>query len=72
MDIEGEEINAVRGMFGVLKRFRPKLAIAVYHEYENAQLVKELILTARPDYKIAFGSCYMFEIPSRPYMVYAY
>jgi len=72
MDIEGEEINAVRGMFEVLKRFKPKLAIAVYHEYENAQQIKDLILTARPDYKIVFGGCYMFEIPSRPYMVYAY
>jgi FkbM family methyltransferase len=72
MDIEGEEMNAVRGMFGVLKRFRPKLAIAVYHGYDNAQLVKELILTARPDYKVVFGGCYMFKVPFRPYIIYAF
>lgn len=72
MDIEGQEMNAVRGMFGILKRFKPRLAIAVYHGYDNARQVKELILAACSDYKIEFGGCYMFEAPSRPYMVYAY
>ena len=72
MDIEGEEINAVRGMFGVLKRFKPKLAIAVYHEYENAQQIKDLILRACPNYKVFFGGCYMFKVPSRPYILYAF
>ena len=34
--------------------------------------IKELILDVRSDYKVEFGGCYMFEAPSRPYMVYAY
>jgi hypothetical protein len=72
MDVEGQEMNAVRGMFGILKRFKPRMAIAVYHGYDNAKQVKELILAARSDYKIEFGGCYMFESPARPFMVYAY
>ncbi len=71
MDVEGEEINAVRGMSAILKRFKPRLAIAVYHGYDNARQVKELVLAARSDYKIEFGGCYMFESPARPFMIYA-
>jgi FkbM family methyltransferase len=72
MDVEGEEMNVILGSFEVLRRFKPRLAIAVYHGYNNAVKVKELILQARPDYKVSFGGCYMFETPFRPFMVYAY
>ena len=72
MDVEGEEMNTVRGAAGIIKRFKPILSIAVYHEYSNAQEIRELLLNIRPDYKIHFGGCYMFKTPFRPYMVYAH
>lgn len=35
LDIEGAELRALRGAEQVLRRFRPKLAIAAYHEPED-------------------------------------
>lgn len=40
MDIEGFEIDAVKGMKNTIKRYHPKLKIATYYEYYNAIRVK--------------------------------
>lgn len=72
MDIEGEEMNAVAGALGAINRFKPSLAIAVYHQYENAALVRDILLANCPGYTVDFGGRYMFEVPHRPYMVYAH
>lgn len=72
MDVEGEEMNAVAGAIKTINRFRPRLAIAVYHQYENADLVRGIILANCPGYTVEFGGRFMFELPHRPYMVYAY
>ena len=72
MDIEGEEMNAVAGAVGTINRFKPHLAIAVYHQYENAILVRDIILANCPGYSVEFGGRYMFDVPHRPYMVYAH
>lgn len=72
MDIEGEEMNAVIGAVGTINRFKPHLAIAVYHQYENAALVRDILFANCPGYMVEFGGRYMFEVPHRPYMVYAY
>ncbi|MBL8063920.1 MAG: FkbM family methyltransferase [Anaerolineales bacterium] len=46
MDIEGAELQALKGAVSTLKRFKPKLAIAVYHDlkdfYEIPQYLNSL------------------------------
>lgn len=71
-DVEGEELKVIEGAAHLLRRFKPKLAIAVYHDYDNARRLQALIQSIRSDYVVKFGGCYMFETPFRPYMLYAY
>jgi len=72
MDIEGAEVLAIEGAKNTIKIYKPKLSIAVYHDYNNARVIKNLILSYRPDYNVSFGGCYMFEKPYRPFMLYAW
>jgi FkbM family methyltransferase len=72
MDVEGEEMNAIAGALETINRFRPRLSIAVYHEYANAAQVRDLLQANCPGYRVRFGGRYMFDYPHRPYMVYAF
>ena len=43
MDIEGAELNALRGAEKSLRRFRPKLAISLYHSLEDFETIPRYI-----------------------------
>jgi FkbM family methyltransferase len=72
MDIEGFEMKALEGAKNTLRTFKPSLAIAVYHEYENANKCAEIIQNANPEYKIELRGCYGYFKPARPYMLFAW
>lgn len=52
MDIEGAELEALRGSREIIKRYRPRLAISAYHKKEDLVdlplYLKELV----PEYKL--------------------
>jgi FkbM family methyltransferase len=50
MDIEGLEIPALRGAREAIARFRPKLAISVYHKAFDIIEIPALIRSFNPDY----------------------
>lgn len=52
MDIEGQEINALRGAYKTIKKFKPKLAICVYHTPEHFYEIPIYIKSIVPEYKI--------------------
>jgi FkbM family methyltransferase len=72
MDIEGYEMAALSGAINLMKNHKPALAIAVYHDLENAKKCAEIIKAANLDYKIEFRGFYGYFDPPRPYMVFAY
>lgn len=54
IDIEGAEIDALRGMIDTISKFKPDLAICVYHDPCHFIEVPELILSLVPEYKVRF------------------
>jgi FkbM family methyltransferase len=52
MDIEGAELEALRGAHEIIARDRPKLAICVYHKFGDLWEIPHFILTTFPGYKL--------------------
>lgn len=60
MDIEGSEMNALRGASNTIRQYRPKLAICVYHRPEDPVDIPLYLNSLCPDYQFklrhyAFG-----------------
>jgi FkbM family methyltransferase len=72
MDVEGAEVDALAGGVRTLRAFKPRLAIAVYHQLDNAAHAKRVVLGARGDYIVEFRGMYTWDdcVP-RPYMLFA-
>jgi FkbM family methyltransferase len=49
-DVEGSEVAALTGAAETIKRFKPRMAIAVYHKQEHPGQIHSLINSYRPDY----------------------
>lgn len=52
MDIEGSEQEALRGSMRIIKEFHPKLAICVYHKWEDLYEIPVMIKEWNPDYRL--------------------
>jgi len=52
MDIEGSEAKALLGAKETLKKFKPKLALSIYHKFNDFYQLPLLIKKINPDYKI--------------------
>lgn len=71
-DVEGSEIDLVSGATETIKRFKPKLAIAVYHEPNNANLIVDIIKKLNLDYKIKVKGIVDFDGIPRPVVVHCF
>ncbi len=52
MDVEGNELNAIKGMVETLSEFKPKLHIACYHTPYDLFEIPLKILEINPEYKL--------------------
>lgn len=51
MDIEGAEAEAIKGAENTIRKYKPKLNIAIYHRSEDIFALPKLIHQINPDYK---------------------
>lgn len=70
MDIEGSEMQAIRGASETIRKFRPKLAISVYHKWDDLIQIPEEIKKISQEYRIFLdhytlheGETVLFAIP---------
>lgn len=53
MDIEGSEYEAILGAKNTIKKYRPRMAISIYHKPEDVLEIPTLILSIDKEYKFA-------------------
>lgn len=51
MDIEGAEMEALRGTEKIITEQKPRLAISIYHKPEDIWTIPQMILQYNPDYR---------------------
>ena len=51
LDIEGEELNALRGAVNTIRNFKPKMFISAYHKARDIEILPQFILNVEPAYK---------------------
>lgn len=52
MDIEGSELSALRGALETLRRFRPKLAVSLYHRVEDFHTIPDFLRSLDLGYRL--------------------
>jgi FkbM family methyltransferase len=55
LDIEGAEMEALEGAREMIRKFRPQLAISIYHKKEHLYEIPEFLKELHPGYKFKLG-----------------
>jgi len=72
MDVEGAEVNALRGARETLRRFRPRLAIATEHKAEDETAIPNAVRAIKSDYQAECGYCAQSNGHVHPEVMYFY
>lgn len=52
LDIEGAELDALQGAKSIIDKYKPKIAVCVYHNQEHFWKIPEFLLSINPKYKV--------------------
>ncbi|WP_051685584.1 FkbM family methyltransferase [Clostridium sp. KNHs205] len=69
MDIEGAEQEALKGAEQVIKKYKPKLAISVYHKPEDFLTIPKIIHDYVPEYKLYLRHYSIYSVETVLYAV---
>ena len=69
MDIEGAEQSAIEGCRDIIRKKHPKLAICVYHGYEDLWKIPSMINDLYPDYHF-YMRHYGWNLPPTEFVLY--
>ena len=53
LDIEGSEYEAIIGAKNTVRKYKPRMAISIYHKLEDVVEIPSLILSLNPNYRFA-------------------
>lgn len=54
LDVEGSELSALTGAMNTISKWKPRLAVCVYHKLSDPFELPRYIKSIRPDYEFAF------------------
>ncbi len=72
MDIQGAEAAALRGAVETLRRYRPRLVIAMEHGNDDPETIPKLIGSLANGYRVRCGACLTQRIKLRPTALFFY
>jgi FkbM family methyltransferase len=55
LDIEGAELDALMGATYLISKFKPKIAVCIYHKIEHLWQIHHLLKSIRSDYRFSLG-----------------
>ena len=70
MDIEGSELNALRGAEKTIKKYHPKLAICIYHKPEDIVDIPRYLHQICPGYKMYLRHYSNCDVETVLYAIY--
>ena len=68
LDVEGYELDVLKGAAKSIKKFKPKMAVCAYHKHEDLWTLMPYIKSLRPDYEFAFRH-YPCTHEESPYLI---
>ncbi|MDI3321940.1 FkbM family methyltransferase [Pinibacter soli] len=70
IDVEGFDVETLKGAKELIKKNKPKIAVTTYHEKSHAEMITELLLSIVPEYNIHTKGIY--QETGSPVMLHAW
>ena len=61
MDVEGAELDVLKGAANTIARYKPILALSVYHKWDDFWTLMNFVKSIRPDYEFAMRQYKFFH-----------